>query len=150
MESINDRNTLAGEDIEHVDGPPYWQERGWKIKEEDSRRTIYEGKYKATNQKGNLRNFLGYIIYSKPIESEIIGTKIQRQPEAEVFVINPPQEIKNHPHGHCFQFVSALTRKKALFKLHFERPPRDVDAAILFMDNLLNEALNHTKLSDNK
>ncbi len=96
-----------------------WDERGW-TRTINGGREIYEGYYTVAT-----RRFRGRI--------EVRGN---RGRNVTVYIYNPPREIKNHPHGACFQLVG-----DDWFMLHWARPARNVDDAILYMERVLDEAL---------
>jgi len=96
-----------------------WDERGW-IKHSNGRHEIYEGYYAVGTQR-----FRGRI--------EVRG---HRGRNVTAYIDNPPPEIKYHPHGACFQLV-----RDDWFILHWARPARNVDDAILYMERVLDESL---------
>lgn len=96
-----------------------WDERGW-IKHSTGGREIYEGYYAV-----GTRRFRGRI--------EVRG---KRGRNVTAYIDNPPREIKSHPHGACFQLV-----RDGWFILHWARPARNVDDAILYMERVLDESL---------
>lgn len=96
-----------------------WDERGWTRREE-SRTQIYEGFYQVGD-----RQFRGRI------ETTNGGRNIT------AFICDPPPEIRRHAHGACFQLI-----ENDWFLLHWARPARNVDDAILYMEKVLDESLN--------
>lgn len=97
-----------------------WDERGW-TRRANGRSEIYEGYYAV-----GTRRFRGRI--------EVRGN---RGRNVTACIDNPPPEIKHHPHGACFQLV-----RDGWFILHWARPARNVDDAILYMERVLDESLN--------
>ena len=95
-----------------------WDERGWTRIINDGRE-IYEGYYVVGSRK-----FRGRI--------ETRGGR-----NIAVYIFNPPGEVKRHRHGACFQLVN-----NNWFHLHWSRPARNVDDAILYMERVLDESLN--------
>lgn len=95
-----------------------WDERGW-AKNINGRRESYEGYYRAGK-----RQFRGRV------ETRNRG----RQTVAYIF--DPPPEIRSHRHRACFQQVG-----NGWFILHWARPARTVDDAILYMEKVLDESL---------
>lgn len=95
-----------------------WDERGW-TRTSNGGREIFEGYYMV-----GARRFRGRI------ETRNRGRKV------EVYIYNPPREIKRHPHGACFQLI-----KDGWFYLHWSRPAQNVDDAILYMERVLDESL---------
>src|SRR6266404_5047106 len=81
-----------------------WDERGWMLTCSGGRET-YEGYYFAGRRK-----FRGRI--------EV------RRNHVTAYIYEPPREVKNHPHGACFQLVG-----DNWFHLHWSRPARNVDDA---------------------
>ncbi|MGI8640422.1 MAG: hypothetical protein ACR2MG_10825 [Pyrinomonadaceae bacterium] len=97
-----------------------WDERGWTRTLRGGRET-YEGYYVV-----GMRRFRGRI------EASNRGRGVM------AYIYNPPREIKHHPHGACFQLVS-----DNWFHLHWSRPARNVDDAILYMERVLDESITH-------
>jgi hypothetical protein len=104
-----------------VEPPPRgaWDERGWTVQVGNQRET-YEGEYAVGN-----RRFHGRI------EARNRGHNVI------AYIHNPPPEIKRHAHGACFQQIG-----NDWFLLHWARPARTVDDAILYMERVLDESLN--------
>ncbi len=98
-----------------------WDERGWS-RSADHRREVYEGTYQV-----GTRRFRGRV------EQDVRGRQIV------AYIHNPPAEIKRHRHGACFQQNGIGT---GWFRLHWRRSPRNVDEAILYMEQVLDESLN--------
>jgi hypothetical protein len=96
-----------------------WDERGW-TKRGTGRHEIYEGHYLVGTRK-----------YRGRIEVR------NGHRDISPFIYDPPLEIKKHPHGSCFQLVS-----DDWFHLHWSRPARNVDDAILYMERILDESIN--------
>lgn len=95
-----------------------WDERGWTWNASGGRET-YEGFYQVGNRK-----FRGRI--------ETRGGR-----KVAAYIYDPPPEVKRHRHGACFQLV-----KDGWFHLHWSRPARNVDDAILYMERVLDESLH--------
>lgn len=104
-----------------IEPPPRgaWEERGW-TRQNDNGRETYEGDYSVKN-----RRFHGRI------ETRNRGRNIA------AYIYNPPREIRRHAHGACFQQIG-----NGWFLLHWARPARTVDDAILYMERVLDESLN--------
>lgn len=96
-----------------------WDERGW-TQTSDGGHVTYQGYFSV-----GTRQFRGRI------EARNRGRDIT------VYIYNPPREIKHHPHGACFQLVG-----DDWFILHWARPARNVDDAILYLERVLDESLN--------
>jgi hypothetical protein len=97
-----------------------WDERGWTRAVLGESET-YEGHYAV-----GTRRFRGRI--------EVRG---KRRRTVQAYIYDPPYEIKQHPHGACFQLVG-----DDWFYLHWARPARNIDDAILYMERVLDESLN--------
>jgi hypothetical protein len=96
-----------------------WDERGW-TKQTAAGQENYEGYFLA-----GARKFRGRI------------TSSDRGRNISIYIHDPPHEIKEHPRGGCFQLVS-----DGWFRLHWSRPARNVDDAILYMEKVLDESLH--------
>jgi len=57
---------------------------------------------------------------------------------AEVYLCNPPRELRRHSHGPCLQLVAPGS---FWFRLHWEKPARDFDTSRTYIEQLLDEAL---------
>ncbi|REJ76319.1 MAG: hypothetical protein DWQ47_11970 [Acidobacteria bacterium] len=99
-----------------------WDERGW-TKQADGRNEVYEGFFVAGGNR-----FQGRIETAR------------RSRQISVYIRNPPPEIKRHRKGPCFQLL-----KNGWFRLHWTRPARNVDDAILYMERILDESLRNRK-----
>ncbi|NNE99524.1 MAG: hypothetical protein HKN25_10945 [Pyrinomonadaceae bacterium] len=99
-----------------------WDERGW-TKHSNGRNEVHEGFFVAGGSR-----FQGRIETAR------------RSRKIAVYVRNPPPEIKRHRKGPCFQLV-----KDGWFHLHWSRPARNVDDAILYMERILDESLRKRK-----
>lgn len=97
-----------------------WAERGWRSRV-DGRMHVYEGDYQVGR-----RSFRGRV----QIDA--------RSGKITAYIHNPPPEIKRHPHGACFQQYGIGS---GWFILHWRRPARNVDDAILYMERVLDESL---------
>ena len=97
-----------------------WDERGW-VRRHERGLEIFEGQYQV-----GTRRFTGRI-------------EIGRWRSISAFVHNPPKEIRRHRHRACFQQVGIGT---GWFRLHWSRSPRNVDEAILYFEQVLDESLN--------
>ena len=96
-----------------------WAERGWIVRDENRKR-VYEGDYHA-----------GLLRFRGRIEADEKG-------KITAYIHNPPAEIKKHRVGPCFQQCGIGT---AWFVLHWRRPARNVDEAILYVERVLAEAV---------
>ncbi len=102
-----------------------WDEKGWQ-KTSDGRRDVYEGHYAASDKRGALSRFRGRVTVDV----------LQGRVSLEIWVADPPAEIRRHPKGACFQLV-----KTPWFRLNWVKPAEDVDNGILYMERLLSESL---------
>lgn len=96
-----------------------WDERGWNRTTTGGSET-YEGYYFVGKRK-----FRGRI--------EVNGIRGQK---VRAYIYDPPREVKKHRHGPCFQLVG-----DNWFHLHWSRPARNVDDAILYMERILDESI---------
>ncbi len=53
------------------------------------------------------------------------------------YIANPPVEIKRHPKGPCFRVSQA-----PWFQIHWRRAAANVDDALLYVERILDEAIN--------
>lgn len=103
-----------------------WDERGW-TKRNDLGKEVFEGFFQVNHKKrGQLLRLRGRI--------EVSGWSGKN---ISVYILNPPPEIKKHRHGPCFQLL-----RDGWFSLHWSRPAKNVDDAILYMERILDESLN--------
>jgi hypothetical protein len=100
-----------------------WEDRGWTARVERGR-TIYEGFYRVgVGPSRERRQFQGRIL----IEARHVSA----------YIANPPVAIKRHIKGPCFTAVRA-----PWFLVHWHRPANNVDDALLYIERILDEALN--------
>ncbi|MBK9214659.1 MAG: hypothetical protein IPM59_03530 [Chloracidobacterium sp.] len=97
-----------------------WDERGW-IRTRNGNNEIYEGEYQVGG-----RRFRGRI-------------EVARRGRIQAFIHNPPRAIRRHRHHACFQQVGLGT---GWYLLHWSRSPRNVDEAILYFEQVLDESIN--------
>lgn len=113
-----------------------WQERGWQqeLKEDG---TIYRGAYRVSLP-GEKRFYPGGII-ERTLPALKFGDDIgpSERKEFDVYIFSPPAELKHHLEAKCFQSVST---KSDVLKVHYNRPPETVDAAITHLEKVLHEA----------
>lgn len=104
-----------------------WDERGWTRRNDGGTET-FEGFYQVHHRRREqVLRFRGRI--------QVSGWSSQK---ISVYILNPPPEVKNHRHGPCFQLL-----RDGWFNLHWSRPAKNVDDAILYMEKVLDESLNH-------
>lgn len=100
---------------------PAWDERGWKRRMLNGT-TAYDGKYRVGKSDGRQLSFPGHIRVT------------DRVPVA--YIADPPPDIKRHAKGPCFQLA-----QPPWFRVHWHRPPRNVDDALLYVERILDEAV---------
>lgn len=108
-----------------VEPPPRgaWDERGW-TRRNDNGRTTYEGYYQIRDQRTQQwRRFAGRVMVGRGSTTS--------------YIADPPPEVKHHPKGPCFMMTKA-----PWFQLNWHRPATNVDDAILYVEKILDEALN--------
>lgn len=97
-----------------------WEERGWS-RRRDRNNDVYEGLYVV-----GTRRFRGRI-------------EVGRGRRISAYVLNPPREIRRHRHHACFQQFGIGT---GWYILHWQRSPRNVDEALLYFEQILDESIN--------
>lgn len=100
-----------------------WEEKGW-IRLPNSANPTYTGEYQVTDHRTGLRQ-------QYPGRIELV----RREPVA--YICRPPVEIRAHPKGPCFNLI-----EHDWFRLHWHRPAKNVDDAILYIERILYEAIN--------
>ncbi len=98
-----------------------WDERGW-TRRSDAGSEIYEGQYQVGD-----RRFRGRI-------------EVGRGNRITAYIHEPPHEIRRHRHHACFQQHGIGT---GWFILHWQRSPRNVDEALLYFEQILDESINN-------
>ncbi|MBK9214615.1 MAG: hypothetical protein IPM59_03310 [Chloracidobacterium sp.] len=98
-----------------------WDERGW-TRRRDGDREVYEGHYQVGDHR-----FRGRI-------------EVGRRRRIQAYVYNPPREIRRHRHHACFQQFGIGT---GWYILHWQRSPRNVDEALLYFEQILDESINN-------
>jgi hypothetical protein len=68
---------------------------------------------------------------------EFDGRVIQNGAGIGAYIADPPAEMRRHRHGACLQLVSA-----PWFRLHWQRAPKDLDGALLYVERMLDESFN--------
>ena len=109
-----------------IEAPPRfaWDEKKWDWQEINGRRQLV-GQYRALHRRsGQWREFDGRLD--------------QTRRQIATYIADPPPEVRDHPHGRCLQLV-----EPGWFRLHWERNPNTFDDALLYMERLLDEAINH-------
>jgi hypothetical protein len=77
--------------------------------------------------------------YMTPLGSTVGHIENYKSREPLFYVVNPPAQLKGHPHRHCFQ--SRSSRGKGHYWVHFGTKPRNPDSGILEIEKILMEAL---------
>ena len=98
-----------------------WDERGW-TRRRDARNEVYEGEYQVGD-----RRFRGRI-------------EVGRTNRIQAYIHEPPREIRRHRHHACFQQYGIGT---GWYVLHWSRAPRNVDEALLYFEQILDESINN-------
>jgi hypothetical protein len=105
-----------------------WDDRGW-VKRTENGQEIYEGHYQiADHRSGHIRRFRGVIVVNR---GEILP-----------YIADPPAELRRHPKHPCFQLF-----RPPWFKMHWERAAGNVDDAILYIQRVLDEAINGRRVA---
>lgn len=100
-----------------------WDDRGW-TQSSDNGWLVYDGRYHIPDRRRNeQRWFRGRVVVTNS--------------RAEAYIADPPVEIKKHPKGPCFQLVEA-----PWFRVNWHHPAPTVDDAILYVEKVLDEAIN--------
>lgn len=100
-----------------------WDEKRW-TRTVSSDAVEVRGHYRAYDRRlGRWREFPGYLI--------------ERDGDIAAYIDNPPGEVKKHRHGACLQLVDG-----SWFRLHWRRQPNNLDAALLYVERLLDESIN--------
>jgi hypothetical protein len=99
-----------------------WDEKGW-VRESQDGKQVYRGAYLVTGRRSHRQH-------------RFAGQIVSDQNHMVVYIADPPPQIKNHPKGPCF-----ARKNGPWFQLHWHRPARNVDEAILYVEQLLSEAL---------
>jgi len=94
------------------DPTTYWQDKGW-TKSGDT----YTGFFSINSQR-----WPGVI-------------KWHKRGLWDCHISNPPGGLWEHPHAQCFSYIG-----KGKYSVHFARQPKTVDAAIITVERILNEA----------
>jgi hypothetical protein len=113
-------------EVEQVVPPPRpaWDDRGWSLRRENGQQ-VYEGFFQVKQrQRGQPLRYAGRII--------------QERGQAAAYIADPPPEIKKHPKGPCFMLVQA-----PWFRVNWYHAAGNVDDAILYVEKVLDEAVNH-------
>jgi len=92
---------------------PYWQLKDWKVQG-----TQLVGQYQTPQGSAQ-----GYI-------------KQYRAPRPRFFIMNPPRELRRHPHWICFHRIGGNR-----FSIHFSPAPKNPDDGIRAVEKVLAEAL---------
>ena len=102
---------------------PAWDDKGWTPIPHHSRRA-FEGFYRVRlAHTGEHRRFAGRLMETRR--------------GIAAYIADPPPEVRRHPKGPCFALV-----EDPWFRVHWQQAPRDADEAILYIERVLDEALN--------
>jgi hypothetical protein len=108
-----------------VEAPPRaaWDDRGWTAEQRGHER-VYRGWYHATNRRtGHALRFEGRMT--------------QNGQYITPYIADPPPEIRQHPKAACFTLTQA-----PWFQVHWRRAAANVDDALLYVERVLDEAIN--------
>ena len=100
-----------------------WDEKGWSL-DRSGRAAVYRGDFQVTERRsGQRRRFHGRI---DAAHNEWVP-----------YICEPPAGIRSHPKGPCFNLID-----NGWYRIHWHRPPRNVDDAILYVERVLDEVIN--------
>jgi hypothetical protein len=101
----------------------------WRVEERKHCR-IYRGNFVIYDAYGRVFYYVpGWIV-----EWQGLGT--------DVYLHDPPIELRHHAKGPCLQLVSP---ESPWFKLHWERPARDFNRSRAYVEQLLDEAFRRKR-----
>jgi hypothetical protein len=126
----NQVTTIAPAKAERIAPIPrqVWDEKNWSRKV-TGKEIVYLGTYHVVvHQTGQVRTFDGRIV--------VQGTRIT------TYIHDPPAEIGAHPKKPCFAYDD-----NNWFRLNWYHAAQSVGSAILYMERILDEALNHTRVN---
>lgn len=105
-----------------------WDEYGWT----QQRQGEYAGEYRVRDTLERERRFAGRIR--------------EEHGQSLAYIADPPPEIRNHRHGHCLQlWGQPEPGGRTWYHLHWSTPARDPDTALLYMEQMLDEAINNRR-----
>jgi hypothetical protein len=106
-----------------------WDERGWTMRQQDGAR-VYEGEYRIRDRRAGR-------------EQRFAGRMREARNGVTVYIADPPPEIRSHPKSSCFHLLAPpATGQPTWFVLHWHRPAKDPDSALLYLEKVLDEAIN--------
>lgn len=91
-------------------------------------------------QSGGVSEIVGpYRVFDRRRRSwrEFSGRLVQDGRHVSAYIADPPPELQRHRHGPCLQLVRA-----PWFRLHWAREPKTLDHGLLYMERMLDEAIN--------
>jgi hypothetical protein len=108
-----------------VEAPPRfaWDEKRW--------RPVHEGN--STNLAGRFEVF----DHRRETWRRFDGRLVQERYGIATYIADPPPELRRHRHGPCLQLVEV-----PWFRLHWRHAPSTLDDGLLYMERLLDEAIN--------
>ena len=105
-----------------------WDDRGW-MKRTENGQEIYEGVHQIADRRSRQhRRFRGAVVVSA---GEVLP-----------YIADPPAELRRHPKHPCFQLSHP-----PWFKMHWQRAAGNVDDAILYLERVLDEAINGRRVA---
>jgi hypothetical protein len=100
-----------------------WDERGWTV-QADLDRTTYQGQYQIFDHQQRIpRRFSGWV---KETTWDVVA-----------YIADPPPELRHHPKSVCF-----TPDQLPWFRVNWYIPATNVDEAILYVEKVLDEAIN--------
>jgi hypothetical protein len=100
-----------------------WDDRGWTAEPHGHER-VYRGWYNVINRRtGQALRFEGRIA--------------QDGHHITPYIADPPPEIRQHPKAACFTLTQA-----PWFQVHWRRAAANVDDGLLYVERVLDEAIN--------
>ena len=108
-----------------IEAPPRaaWDDRGWRLGQHGGEQ-VYTGWYHVTNRNTG-----------QPLRFE--GRITERGRTVVPYIADPPVDIRRHPKAPCFTVTHA-----PWFRIHWYRPAANVDDALLYVERILDEAIN--------
>lgn len=86
-------------------------------------RTIYSGEFVIFDPAGNLL----FSLPGRVVEWNKFAT--------DVYLYNPPMELRRLPEGPCWQLIN----RDGWFKLHWQRPARSFEESLAYVEDMLNQ-----------
>jgi len=101
----------------------------WEVEQQKHCR-IYRGSFVIHDARGRaLQHVAGWIVEWPGLSTD-------------VYLRDPPAELRHHAKGPCLQLVSP---DSPWFKLHWERPARDFEDSRTYVEQILDEAFRRKR-----